>query len=77
MIELDFRIFIDEVFHRDFDSWYAGDNCGRMVKFIYHNAVTNKDKFNLLLNFHDAVQLARRMQADGRYNDFEFLIKVP
>lgn len=77
MHELDFRIFIDEEFHRNFDSWYTGDNKDRMVKFTYHNAVTNKDVSKTHLNFHNAVLLARRRQADGRYKNFEFLIKVP
>lgn len=76
MVEIEFRIFIDEEFHRNFDSWYTGDNKDRKVKFTYHNAKTDKDVSKTHLNFHDAICLARRREQDGRYKNFEFLIEV-
>lgn len=76
MKQLESKIFVSEyVLNHEYDYMF-GDKKDEVVNFTFINIVSGKDntKFGVM-NYRQALSLARSRSRDGRYKSYEYLIE--
>lgn len=74
--EIERRIYVSErLFFQEYAYTY-GSKRDEIVSFVYYNVKSDKEtEVNLEMNYCDALDFARKRANDGRYKNFEFIIR--
>lgn len=68
------RIFVDDEIKKEENEYLNGKYKNKLIKFIYYNTKNDKE-VPLTWTYKNALSLAYNRAYDGRYKNFEFIIK--
>lgn len=69
------KVFIsDEIFRNEYDYLY-GSKAEQEVSFTYHNVKKDKEGKSINMTYKKALDFAYYRSRDGRYKNFEYLIR--
>lgn len=75
MHEIERKIYVDEeILLNEYDFFY-GKRKNEKVKFLFYQVKKNRITERTFSSYKYALNLARMRASDGRYKNFEFLIK--
>lgn len=76
MKEIERRIFIDDEIFKNEYSYVYGENKDNEVSFSYYHVKKDKESCSIRMKYSDCLNFARYRRNDGRYKNYEFLIKL-
>lgn len=69
------KVFIsDEIFRNEYDYLY-GSKADWKVSFVFYNVKKDKEGKSVNMTYKKALDLAYYRSRDGRYKNFEYLIR--
>lgn len=74
MYELERRIYVTKEILLHEYSYYYGNKKDEKVEFVYLNVKTDKESVKVF-TYKKSLELARQRRADGRYKNYEFIIR--